>query len=439
MVLIPSSLTRWMPPVRMLLSSELAWLLAVIVFVELALHVFRLAEVPVLGLPGTAVGTALAAMGGVLALLYGMLARVHRADERLPMLATAWAGFALIALPLWVVAAGSGNRIAEAGRLFATVLFLGLLACALGARRYRWICGLRGLAGTLVLTVAVLVLLAVTRPVWLWPLTDSVIPLALALAAALVLAAAFAVRGVRAKEPALVRNGLGLALLGAGQLAVISAGTVATEATLLRVLGLAVLIWGPWRELCAAMRTDAVRDHEIGNALANLAAVPELRVEREEMAGILRAELGRLTDLYYERGHEPGLAEVSVVLHRLAALHRVRGMEVSVEVPERLCAALPGAVLTQTVSNALINCARHAAGAPVRIDARADGELCLIDVTDSGPGPRSRSAAGGRGIGLALSRRLLAGHRGSITLRPAERGFGCTARIAVPLAGARAS
>lgn len=91
-------------------------------------------------------------------------------------------------------------------------------------------------------------------------------------------------------------------------------------------------------------------------------------------------------------------------------------------------AAVPGAVLREVLVNLLTNAvAAMPAGGCVRIEARHAGGRCVLVVADSGPGlpvadPEavfaagfSTSGAGGRGIGLAACRQLLAAHGATLT------------------------
>lgn len=100
----------------------------------------------------------------------------------------------------------------------------------------------------------------------------------------------------------------------------------------------------------------------------------------------------------------------------------------------RLAAAVPARVLREVLVNLLTNAvAVLPQGGRVRVEARRDGDRCVLSVADSGPGlpvadPESVFAAGfttsgasGRGLGLAACRQLLAAHGATLT---AARGGG---------------
>jgi len=100
------------------------------------------------------------------------------------------------------------------------------------------------------------------------------------------------------------------------------------------------------------------------------------------------------------------------------------------------------------VTNLLANCARHAPGSPVRLNAYAADERVVVEVHDEGPGlPPGReqevlergttaAATGGSGLGLHVSARLLRERAGDLRVlprQPHERGF--TVRMELPSGG----
>jgi two-component system OmpR family sensor kinase len=89
------------------------------------------------------------------------------------------------------------------------------------------------------------------------------------------------------------------------------------------------------------------------------------------------------------------------------------------------------------VTNLLANCARHARGAEIHVSARAIDGICVIEVTDAGPGLlalQGETATTGSGLGLELSSRLIGDFGGTLQLMPAERfPSGTTARLCLPM------
>ena len=103
-------------------------------------------------------------------------------------------------------------------------------------------------------------------------------------------------------------------------------------------------------------------------------------------------------------------------------------------------------VLRNLIENAL----KYGAGAkrPVEVSLRLEAGAALVVVRDYGPGipeaeqrlvfepfyriDRSRSMAPGYGLGLALCKRIVEAHGGSITVTGAE-GTGTQVRIRLPI------
>ncbi len=96
----------------------------------------------------------------------------------------------------------------------------------------------------------------------------------------------------------------------------------------------------------------------------------------------------------------------------------------------------------------LANCERHAPGAAVVVRARRRGDRVLVEVRDRGPGlpaalghdllrrgvhdPR----AGGSGLGLHISARLVEREGGVLDLRTVTDPLGCLATVQPPAASA---
>ncbi len=297
-------------------------------------------------------------------------------------------------------------------------------------------------------------------------------------------AAAFVVDGYRRGSRARLRLGLGLVVLAAAQIYRVTIDMPATTDLAfagLRVLGLVIVVaafaqltlravgsleseqWRQQEELSvAAMHMErareaaAERDHELRNGLAGLAGITHLlsagsgSAEQRRMRHAVLSELGRLHALL--DGSTPPPADpseddsylVEPVLTGLVALRT--GGAVTLTVTDGLTARGSSAVLAQVVTNLLANCDRHAPGAPVTITARADRDGVAVEVRDSGPGlaPGTEESvlgrgvrdeqAGGSGLGLHISARLIALQGGSLELRTVTEPVGCLARVVVPSA-----
>ena len=200
---------------------------------------------------------------------------------------------------------------------------------------------------------------------------------------------------------------------------------------------------------------SAERDHELRNGLAALTRVTHLLGsgaddEQRQLTSAVRSELGRLHGLV-DHGvtapDGPGREyAVEPVVTGLVTLRRSAGMPIEADVDPSLRASGDPAVLAQVVTNLLANCDRHAPGAPVTLRAYRGGGQVVVEVRDQGPGlppgldrhpvhhGRHDSAAGGEGLGLHLSARLVERAGGELDLRAGEP-VGCVATVRLPAAG----
>jgi two-component system OmpR family sensor kinase len=206
-----------------------------------------------------------------------------------------------------------------------------------------------------------------------------------------------------------------------------------------------------------AAHAEEQRSHEMRNALSNLSAITTLlagsdgdRSHRSAVDGvttdpgslheIVSSEFARLHSLLESSsaGHDSAGAPVDRVLTRLVTLRRLTGSVITLSCPPGLLAALPAATLAQVVTNLLANCARHAPGAEIHVSARSTDGVCIIEVTDAGPGLlalQGETATTGSGLGLELSSQLVGDCGGTLQLLPATRfPSGTTARLSLPLA-----
>jgi signal transduction histidine kinase len=107
--------------------------------------------------------------------------------------------------------------------------------------------------------------------------------------------------------------------------------------------------------------------------------------------------------------------------------------------------ALSGALLEQILSGVVANAVQAMPeGGTLRVSARASGGTASLTIADTGSGmtpeqlgrafePFVTSKQSGLGLGLALARRILLRHRGSVTLA-SQPGHGTSVSITVPTA-----
>jgi signal transduction histidine kinase len=202
----------------------------------------------------------------------------------------------------------------------------------------------------------------------------------------------------------------------------------------------------------AAMAEKAERDHEIRNLVAGLSgAANVLKSDRANGTGDGRrllvaagAELERLQ--YMVRPDvdtsRPTPTSVTPLLADLAAMHRAAGLTVHVEPEGDPEVVMERGALSQVLTNLLMNCSRHAPGAPVWLRCRSHADTVRIEVVDAGPGLPAgvdasvlgRGVRGpgstGEGLGLAITADIVGRHGGTFTLSSGR--IGCVARLDLP-------
>jgi two-component system, OmpR family, sensor kinase len=179
-----------------------------------------------------------------------------------------------------------------------------------------------------------------------------------------------------------------------------------------------------------AVRASVEREHELRNGLSGLAGITRLlaggaddeRTRRARTAAV--TELHRLTELVDSRGGAAaaGLYCASEIVDELAALWRIKGMDLQASVPDGLMAVGRSSALAQVLTNLLVNCARHAPGAPVRIVTCKRGNRIVVLVRNEGTDlpADGRVSTAGAGVGLEISRRLLRDEGGELYVHPAD-------------------
>ena len=158
---------------------------------------------------------------------------------------------------------------------------------------------------------------------------------------------------------------------------------------------------------------------------------------------------GALTYLREGRHQEkPGLVDLAALLETICDQFADLGAAVTYDGPPHLTRRLRPQALTRAVSNLVDNAGKYAAHTVVRLAATDDGG-CRIEVEDDGPGipagereamlrpfargdtARNLNDGAGFGLGLAIARAVVEGHRGRLTLEDAAHGGLCV-RIDLP-------
>jgi C4-dicarboxylate-specific signal transduction histidine kinase len=201
-------------------------------------------------------------------------------------------------------------------------------------------------------------------------------------------------------------------------------------------------------ELAELGAATATLLHELRHAVFVLQAQAALEPDRDRLAAAVTEgvrELGALLDAYgslarggAERSSHDLNDEVARLLPALRAQARGRGAEIELALhPDRLtirAAALsPRQILVNLVRNAL-DAVADAPERRVRITTAADSHGVALIVDDSGPGLDgvlgetifepwvTSKGASGTGLGLPLSRSLVAADGGTLTAGPSPLG-----------------
>ena len=204
----------------------------------------------------------------------------------------------------------------------------------------------------------------------------------------------------------------------------------------------------------------AVVAHEVKNPLAGIAGALQVIASRmpsdapdRPIIDEMLARLGALDDMVHDlllfaRPRAPRLGPLDVVplLRDTASLlaqdQALRSVEVTVEGEDaRIMADAP--MLSQVFQNLVINAAQAMGGrGRVRLTVSTSGGTCTVQVADSGPGipPESRerifepfftTKSRGTGLGLAVARRAVEAHGGTIVATETPGG-GATMTVTLP-------
>jgi len=421
-----------------------------------------------------------AAMAAILAALAGRLMD----DHHLGWLSATFAFYGLVGVPAtatsWMV--DPIHPSATAGRMTACAVASGLLCVAVRPPARNWAGGRWMVAGCGLLLTGVASLAGRAHPAQVEAVT-SWIPLRLLLPLATIATGGWlAVLGWR-RGTALSKVGVGFAVMGLSRLGLVFAHTGWIGATgltfsALRLLSMVFALVGLIQVTYAMLRSVherqsehqeqlrlaqlnldrvAERDHELRNGLAGLAGVTDALVgvpvgEKDELRSAVAAELARLGALLGGAAQGTARAEaypLRPVLRDVALLWRTTGMTIQLDADPGLRAEGSPDTLAQVLTNVVANCARHAPGSPVRVQAVRCGRWVRLRISDSGPGLGALSeqvvfdrrvcnrATDGQGLGLYICRKLVAQDGGTIRMLPALHGHvGCTVVVELPAAGA---
>lgn len=216
-------------------------------------------------------------------------------------------------------------------------------------------------------------------------------------------------------------------------------------------------------ERVAWQRIVRVLGHEINNSLTPIHSLAqrlqqllrrspadgELREDLERGLGVIAnrsASLTRFLDAYSRLAKLPpprrAPVDVAKWVHRIARFEQ--RLTVEIEPSEEVTLSADFDQLDQLLINLLANAVDAAfetsGGVRVRWQ-RSDGEL-VLEVEDDGPGlpesanlfvPFFTTKEGGTGIGLVLSRQIVEGHGGSLTLANRSDSKGALARLVLPV------
>jgi PAS domain S-box-containing protein len=200
-----------------------------------------------------------------------------------------------------------------------------------------------------------------------------------------------------------------------------------------------------------ALQLETLRDGAAGDETLVRKLDRALRVSDrlgtliEDLLDVSRIATGRLKLQHESFDLEDAVREVAERLHEAAARARC---EIVLDVSGPIAGRWDRVRIEQVLSNLLSNSFKYAAGRPVTVTARREGDSAVLEVRDSGPGipenelPRiferfERAAPtshyGGLGLGLYVAREIVRTHAGTISAANADDG-GARLTVRLPLA-----
>lgn len=188
------------------------------------------------------------------------------------------------------------------------------------------------------------------------------------------------------------------------------------------------------REALAALEQGIERSARVVSRLLTLArldaSAPSETLEPVDVGELTEETVNALAPRAAQSGHRLALGETSPLI---------------------LPASEEG--LRAALENLVDNALRYTPpGTAIGIATRREGDCCVMEVSDDGPGidPEhhgrvfgrferlGRRSEDGTGLGLAIVRRVAEIHGGTATFQPGPAGRGCRFQIRLPLAGAQA-
>ncbi len=210
------------------------------------------------------------------------------------------------------------------------------------------------------------------------------------------------------------------------------------------------------QKLTQLLAAEKVSRIELQQLVARLSVGVPLVERNLERAAALIGDFKKVAvDQASEAVSEFKLAEyVHSVLSVLSPVLRKAAVEVTVAIDAELELRMASGLLTQVLSNLVMNCINHAfegrRGGQISIQARREGSHIVMDIADDGIGvtPEVRArlfepffttkrGKGGSGLGMYIVRNLMQRMNGSIELPACERGL-CV-RLRLPVDGAAPS